>query len=311
MTAGWITCPAPRRAGVGLRGVHHADWLEQRPQCGWLEAHAENYFAEGGPLPALLEDLRCDYPLSIHGVGLGLGSAGPPDRAHLDRLATLVRRLQPAIVSEHLCWGSWQGLHFNDLLPLPFTEESLSLMCARLGELQEALGRQVLIEHLASYVEFEESTLAEGEFLRELAQRSGCGLLLDLNNLHVNSINHGIDPLTFLEALPAEAIGEIHLAGHTPAVVDGHPVLIDTHGSAICDAVWDLYREALRRFGARPTLVEWDTDVPPLATLLAEAAKADRIADECVAAASTAPAANAAPGVGAAPGVSAASAVTP
>ena len=293
MTAGWITCPAPRRAGVGLRGVHHADWLEQRPRCGWLEAHAENYFAEGGPLPALLEDLRRDYPLSIHGVGLGLGSIAAPDRAHLDQLATLVRRLQPAIVSEHLCWGSWQGLHFNDLLPLPFTAESLDLMCARIGELQDVLGRQILIEHLASYLEFAESTLAEAEFLRELVQRSGCGLLLDLNNLYVNSRNHGGDPLTFLEALPAAAIGEIHLAGHTPAVVDGQSILIDTHGSAVCDAVWALYREAVQRFGPRPTLVEWDTDVPSLVTLLAEAAKADRIAGECVAAASTASAADA------------------
>lgn len=283
MTAGWITRPAPRRAGVGLRGVHHADWLAQRPQCGWLEAHAENYFAEGGPLPALLEDLHRDYPLSIHGVGLGLGGVAALDRAHLDRLAALVRRIQPEIVSEHLCWGSWQGRHFNDLLPLPFTEESLALMSARVGELQDALGRQVLIEHLASYLEFEESTLAEVEFLRELVQRSGCGLLLDLNNLYVNGVNHGIDPLTFLEALPAQAIGEIHLAGHTPTVVDGETVLIDTHGSAVCDAVWALYRECLQRFGPRPTLIEWDTDVPPLAILLAEAAKADRLVDECMA----------------------------
>ncbi|NCW21639.1 MAG: DUF692 domain-containing protein, partial [Gammaproteobacteria bacterium] len=225
--------------------------------------------------------------------GLGLGSIAAPDRAHLDQLATLVRRLQPAIVSEHLCWGSWQGLHFNDLLPLPFTAESLDLMCARIGELQDVLGRQILIEHLASYLEFAESTLAEAEFLRELVQRSGCGLLLDLNNLYVNSRNHGGDPLTFLEALPAAAIGEIHLAGHTPAVVDGQSILIDTHGSAVCDAVWALYREALQRFGPRPTLVEWDTDVPSLVTLLAEAAKADRIAGECVAAASTASAADA------------------
>jgi len=274
MPRGWQAGAAPLRAGVGLRGVHHAEW-DARPACGWLEAHAENYFADGGPLPALLESLHRDYPLSLHGVGLGLGSCEPLDQDHLARLAALVRRHQPEVVSEHLCWGSADGVHFNDLLPLPFTEESLTLLCARVDKLQSALGRSVLIEHLASYLNFPESTLAETQFLTELAQRTGCGLLLDLNNLHVNAINHGLDPQTFLRSLPAAAIGEIHLAGHTPVKLDGETVLIDTHGSTVDEAVWALYRDALRLIGPRPTLIEWDTDIPSLAVLLAEATRAD------------------------------------
>ena len=272
--AGW-SAAAPRRAGVGLRGLHHADWLMARPACGWLEAHAENYFAAGGALPALLDDLHRDYPLSIHGVGLGLGGCDEPDRDHLAQLAALVRRHQPEVVSEHLCWGSHAGVHFNDLLPLPFTAETLALVCARVDALQSALGRTVLIEHLASYVVFPESTVAEAVFLAELTRRTGCGLLLDLNNLHVNAVNHGFDAMDFLHSLPAAAIGEIHLAGYTPVQIDGETVLVDTHGSAVCEAVWTLYREALRHFGPKPTLIEWDTDVPPLEVLLAEAALAD------------------------------------
>ena len=274
MPRGWQAGPAPLRAGIGLRGVHHAEW-DARPACGWLEAHAENYFADGGPLPALLESLHRDYPLSLHGVGLGLGSFDPPDAEHLSRLAALVRRHQPEVVSEHLCWGHRDGLHFNDLLPLPFTEETLALLTARVDLLQSTLRRTVLIEHLASYLTFPESTLAEAQFLSELTQRTGCGLLLDLNNLHVNAVNHGIDPDAFLRALPAAAIGEIHLAGYTPVQLDGETLLIDTHGSAVDEAVWALYRNVLRLMGPRPTLIEWDTDIPSLDILLAEAARAD------------------------------------
>ena len=277
MTAGWISGSAPRRAGVGLRGLHHAEWLEHRPRCGWLEAHAENYFAAGGPLPALLDTLHQDYPLALHGVGLALASTEPLDRDHLSRLAQLVRRHEPELVSEHLCWGRWRSLHFNDLLPLPFTHESLHHVVSRVHALQEALGRQVLIEHLASYLVFEDSSIAEAQFLTELVERSGCGLLLDLNNLHVNATNHGFDAKAFLEALPAAAIGEIHLAGHTAEVVDGESVLIDTHASAVSEVVWQLYRETLCHLGPRPTLIEWDADLPSLDTLLAEASRADAI----------------------------------
>jgi uncharacterized protein (UPF0276 family) len=254
--------------------VHHAEW-EAKPACGWLEAHAENYFADGGPLPAVLDSLHRDYPLSLHGVGLALGSCEPLDRAHLARLAALVRRHQPEVVSEHLCWGRAGGLHFNDLLPLPFTEETLSLLCTRVDMLQSTLGRCVLIEHLASYLTFSESTLAEAQFLAELTERTGCGLLLDLNNLHVNAVNHGFDPQTFLRALPAAAIGEIHLAGYTPVKIAGETVLIDTHGSAVDEAVWALFRDVLKLIGPRPTLIEWDTDIPSLEVLRAEAARAD------------------------------------
>lgn len=263
------------RAGVGLRGAHHADWLERRPACGWLEAHAENYFADGGPLPALLDDLHRDYPLSIHGVGLGLAGIEPLDRVHLARLKALVDRHQPELVSEHLCWGAAHGVHFNDLLPIPFTRESLTHVCHRIDEVQEALGRRILIEHLASYVRFEEDEIPEAVFLGLLAQRTGCGVLLDLNNLYVNACNHGFDAGDFLAALPVEAIGEIHLAGHQSSSIDGEAILIDTHDSAVNEAVWQLYRTALQRFGPRPTLIEWDSNLPTLDELLKEAARAD------------------------------------
>lgn len=268
--------PADRRCGVGLRAPHHAEWRARRPRAGWLEVHAENFFAAGGALPALLADLRCDYPLSLHGVGLGLGSPDPPDPGHVERLRTLVRRFEPALVSEHLCWGAHAGEHFNDLLPLPYTDEALARLVARVGMLQDALGRQVLIEHLAGCIAFPESTWPEGEFLAALARRSGCGILLDLNNLEVCAHNLGTDPQAFLDALPSDAVREIHLAGHAVVDMDGERLCIDDHGSPVPEPVWGLYREALRRFGAVPTLIEWDTDLPPLDVLLAEAARADR-----------------------------------
>lgn len=276
MIPGWQAGPVPHRAGVGLRGVHHAEWLQERPAVGWLEAHAENYFAAGGALPKLLESLRRDYPLALHGVGLGLGSVAPLDRDHLAKLKALVERIEPHCVSEHLCWGSAEGEHFNDLLPLPYTEESLHHLVARVQQLQETLGRTVLVENLASYVTFAASTRDEAEFIAELSARSGCGILLDLNNLHVNAHNHGIDPEAYLAALPAGAIGEIHLAGHARVQLGEQIVLIDDHGSHVPEPVWALYRLALARFGPKPTLIEWDTDIPPLAVLLEEAARADR-----------------------------------
>jgi uncharacterized protein (UPF0276 family) len=260
--------------------VHHADWLQGRLACGWLEAHAENYFAAGGALPALLDDLHRDYPLSIHGVGLGLASSEPLDHRHLARLKLLIDRHQPELVSEHLCWGAADGVHFNDLLPIPFTRESLDLVCSRIAAVQDTLGRSVLIEHLASYLRFDEDEIPEAEFLAALLRRTGCGLLLDLNNLYVNACNHGFDAEEFLAALPPASIGEIHLAGHTRSLIDGKPLLIDTHGSEVCESVWQLYRTAVRRFGPRPTLIEWDTDVPALEVLLAEAARADAIVAE-------------------------------
>ena len=225
----WLAGSAPRRAGIGLRAAHHADWIAQRPDVGWFEIHAENYFAEGGLLPHILDTLRRDLPLSIHGVGLGLASTDPFDASHLRQLARLNDRYQPAVVSEHLCWGSAHGIHYNDLLPFPFTSEMLEHVAARVQLVQERLRRPILLEHLSSYVVFEESSLAETEFLTELIHRTDCGLLLDLNNLVVNAENQGVDPERYVASLPADAIGEIHLAGHGHYRYGDRAMCIDTH----------------------------------------------------------------------------------
>ncbi len=257
-------------AGIGLRARHYRDFLDGNPPAAWLEVHSENYFGEGGYDLFVLEQLRDRYALSLHGVGLALGSAATADddarvERHLAKLKRLVARIEPAAVSEHLCWGAHRGRHFNDLLPLPYTEEALAHMTTRVHRMQDALGRRVLIENVSSYVAFRASDLSEGEFLAELARRSGCGILLDVNNFYVNQVNHGDDALKAMVALPRELVAEIHLAGHL-RTEDG---LIDDHGSAVAEPVWRLYEAALARFGAVPTLIEWDTDVPKLAVLLA------------------------------------------
>jgi uncharacterized protein (UPF0276 family) len=271
----------PLRAGVGLRSAHHAHFAAARPAVGFLEVHTENFCHDGGAAPRLLERLRQDYPLSLHGVGLALGSAGPPDRAHLARVAAAVRRFEPVVVSEHACWGRADGEHFNDLLPLPFTDEAVRHLAARVGELQDVLGRRVLIENVSQYLRFRHSTLGEGQFLASLVAESGCGLLLDVNNLYVNAVNVGADPLATLAALPADAIGEVHLAGHLRREIDGRALLIDDHGSHVTEAVWALYAQVLERFGPVATLIEWDTDVPAPEVLLDEAARADRMLEAC------------------------------
>jgi uncharacterized protein (UPF0276 family) len=248
--------------------------IESRPAAaGWLEVHSENYFGAGGQPHAFLERLRADYPLSLHGVGLGLGSADPPDLEHLLRLSALIERYQPGLVSEHLCWCAVDGRHLNDLLPLPYTEEALAHVAERILRTQDFLGRQILIENISSYLRFRHSTLPEWEFVAQLAQRTGCGVLLDVNNIYVNAVNHGFDPHAYLAAIPAQAVQEIHLAGYD----DTGACLIDTHGTAVSDPVWSLYRHAVGRLGTRPTLIEWDTDIPALDVLLAEARKADDI----------------------------------
>ena len=267
----------PARAGIGLRNPHFADFAAGRPDVAFLEVHTENYFHDGGREPRLLDRLREDYPLSLHGVGLALGSVAPLDDAHLRRVVAAVRRFEPAAVSEHACWGRTSAEHFNELLPLPFTEEAVRHLAARVREMQEALGRRVLVENVSQYLRFRHSTLDEGEFLAAVAAESGCGLLLDINNLYVNSANVGFDPLATIERLPLDAVGEVHLAGHLRKEIDGRPLLIDDHGSRVPDAVWTLYAHALRRFGPVPTLIEWDTNVPPLDVLLAEAARADAL----------------------------------
>jgi uncharacterized protein (UPF0276 family) len=270
--------PRPTRnqgAGIGLRAPHVRQVREERPAVPWLEVHSENYFADGGPALAALTAIRADYPLSLHGVGMSLGSTDPLDRAHLVKLARLIARVDPALVSEHLCWSGVAGRALNDLLPLPYTEESLAHVCARVSEVQDFLGREIAVENVSSYLAFADATIPEWEFVAAVARRTGCRLLCDVNNIHVNAVNHGFDADRYLAALPPEAVAEIHLAGFDAS----GPCLIDTHGAPVAAPVWALYRRAIARFGPVPTLIEWDTDIPPLATLLAEAAKAKAILD--------------------------------
>lgn len=267
----------PARAGVGLRAQHHDDLLRERPPIGWLEAHSENYFADGGAQLDYLMRLRALYPLSLHGVGLSLGSTDPLDREHLRRLKRLIQLSEPGLVSEHLSWGSVGGAHLNDLLPLPYTEEALAHMIRRVSEVQDSLGRQILVENVSSYLEFTGGDLREWEFLAELAIESGCGVLLDVNNVYVSSRNHGFDARAYLSSLPHRCVQEMHLAGHSVNRFPDGEILIDTHSAPVCEDVWSLYDFALERFGPAPTLIEWDADIPPIATLLAEAKRADRM----------------------------------
>ena len=260
--------------GIGLRQPHYREVFERLPELAFLEVHSENFFLEGGAAMHALERARAAYPISLHGVGLSLGSADALAGEHLAKLKRLVDRVEPALVSEHLSWGGVGGVHFNDLLPLPYTGESLALLASRIDHVQATLKRRILVENLSAYVECRDSEMTETAFLAELARRTGCGLLLDVNNLYVNAINFGFDPVTRLAELDAASIGQMHLAGHT--VVDD--CLIDTHGSLVCDPVWSLYEQACRRFGPRPTLIEWDTDLPALDVLLSQAAQADGIA---------------------------------
>jgi uncharacterized protein len=263
----------PAGAGIGLRAPHVRQILEERPAVPWLEVHSENYYVDGGPALAALDRIRADYPLSLHGVGMSLGSTDPLDRVHLAKLARLVVRTEPALVSEHLCWSGVGGRVLNDLLPLPYTEESLAHVCTRVAEVQDFLGREILVENVSSYLAFADATIPEWEFVAAVARRTGCKLLCDVNNIHVNAVNHGFDPDAYFAALPREAVAEIHLAGFEVT----ETCLIDTHGAPVAPTVWALYRRALARFGPVPTLIEWDTDIPPLARLLAEAATAQEI----------------------------------
>ena len=262
--------PLRARAGVGLRAAHYRDFLARRPKVGWLEVHTENYLQPSGWDSHVLQALRQDYSLSLHGVGLGLGSARGFSEAHLQRVRAVVERIEPALVSEHLCWGAVARQQLNDLLPLALNNAALDLLCARVGRVQDVLKRPILLENVSTYLRFADDAMSEAQFLAELARRSGCGLLLDINNLYVNQCNHGEDALLALQSIAPGSVGELHLGGHlvTPQAV------IDHHGAAVADPVWDLYAAALLRFGAVPTLVEWDTHLPPLDILLGEADKA-------------------------------------
>jgi uncharacterized protein len=265
----------PAHVGVGLRAPHVAEVMATRPAIAFLEVHTENYLG-GGPAVAALERLRRDYALSLHGVGLSLGGADPLDHRHLARVKSLVERIQPVLVSEHLAWSVGGGAYLNHLLPLPYDDSRLEATSRRIEEIQKTLGRPILVENPARYLRFRHSPISEPEFLSELARRTGCGILLDVNNVYVSSRNFDEDPLACLEAMPAEAIGEIHLAGHATNDAAGRPILIDDHGSRVAEPVWDLYRRTLGRLGPAPTLIEWDTNLPELAVLLDEAARAER-----------------------------------
>ena len=266
----------PAGAGIGLRQPHYRAALDDPPPVGWLEVHSENYLGGGAPL-RVLEGFRRDYPLSLHGVGLSLGTAGPLDREHLARIADLAARIAPGLVSEHLSWSITGGVYFNDLLPLPYTEEALTVVADHVEEMQDALGRPILIENPSTYLEYSHSTIGEVEFLAELVRRTGCGLLLDVNNVYVSACNHGHDAAAYIAAVPIEAVGEIHLAGHSTRDIDGMLLRIDDHGSAVADPVWALYEAPLARLGPVPTLIEWDSAIPALPVLVGEAVKAGRL----------------------------------
>lgn len=267
----------PAAAGLGFKPEHFADIRHLRPALGFFEVHAENYMGDGGPPHRQLSALRADYALSLHGVGLSIGGSGPLDAAHLARLRALIDRYQPESFSEHLAWSSHGSAYLNDLLPLPYTPATLDLVCDHIDAVQEALGRRMLLENPSTYILFDQSRLAETEFLRQVVRRTGCGLLLDVNNVFVSATNHRSDPRAYLADFPLQAVAEIHLGGHAEEALPSGPLLIDAHGSPVADPVWALYAEVIAAIGPQPTLIEWDNDVPPFATLLAEAARADAV----------------------------------
>jgi uncharacterized protein len=294
-----MSAAADARAGVGWRHPHYAGVLEQRPALGFLQVHSENFFGSmlpaGGASLATLAAAREHYAISLHGVGLSLGSALGLDDWHLDQLADLVQRIEPIRVSDHACFARGQrsrgqSLHASDLLPIPFTQESLSVLCTNVQRVQERLKRPLLVENLSAYVSYAHADFSEAEFLSALVQRSGCALLLDVNNVFVNALNAQSaaprdralalqEATDFLNALPRDGVGEMHLAGHC----DMGDIVIDDHGSAVCDEVWWLYVHAVQRFGRAPALIEWDTDIPPLEVLLAHASQADAVASAALA----------------------------
>jgi len=259
--------------GIGLRPKHYGRFLEERPKVDWVEAISENHLSLGGRPNAVLEKVRRDMPVVLHGVSLAIGSVDPLDPVLLRGLAGLVKRIEPAWVSDHLCWGRHKGRYAHDLLPLPFTEEALRLVVDRVQRVQDALGRQILLENVSSYVRFQDSSMPEWEFVARVAEGADCGILLDVNNVYVSARNHGFDPFAYLEGIPAARVGQFHLAGHT----DKGAYLLDSHDAAVPDPVWDLYRAAVRRFGRVPALVEWDERIPPLEELIAESERARRV----------------------------------
>lgn len=273
-----VSAAIPARAGVGLKAQHYEDILGQRPDIGWFEVHAENYMGAGGPPHHYLEAIRRDYPISLHGVGLSIGADRPLDEAHLQRLKVLNDRYAPGLVSEHLAWSSHGGVFFNDLLPVPYTGEAVARVSEHIDRLQSVLGRRILLENPSTYVAFEASEMSELDFLQAVSLRSGCHLLLDVNNVVVSATNQNFGAKDYIDAFPMEAVREIHLAGHACDRDDaGNPLLIDAHDRAVDSAVWSLYARAIARAGMTPTLIEWDNAIPTWRTLFAEARTAERI----------------------------------
>jgi hypothetical protein len=265
--------------GVGLRSEHYEVILREWPTVDWFEAISENFMDSGGRPLAVLEQVRARYPVALHGVSLSIGSADPLNRAYLERLKVLADRIDPVLVTDHLCWTGVDGENLHDLLPLPFTREALEHVVRRVQQVQECLGRRILLENVSAYITYRHSEMPEWEFVAQVAKRSGCGVLLDLNNIFVNAYNHQFDPLDYLRAIPGELVGQFHLAGHTP--MDGY--LFDTHSREVISPVWDLYREALARWGPVSTMIEWDEDIPDFPRLAAEADTARAIYEQACA----------------------------
>ena len=269
--------PIPAKAGIGLRFQHHQTVQEAPPSVAFMEVHTENYMTGGAPIRCL-EAVRRDFPVTLHGVGLSLGSAEGLDPVHLDRVRQVAERIVPALVSEHVAWSVSGGNYLADLLPLPMTDEALAVVCRNVDQMQSALRRRILVENPSTYLQFRHSTIPEWEFMAAVAARTGCGILCDINNIYVSAKNHEWDAAAYVAKLPPAAIGEIHLAGHSVRqLADGSTLRIDDHGSRVIGEVWSLYEQALRRFGPVPTLIEWDTDVPPLEVLIGEAQHADAL----------------------------------
>ncbi len=272
--------PIPARSGVGLKAVHYREILETEPDIGWFEVHPENYMGAGGPPHKYLSAIRETYPLSFHSVGMSLGSAQPPSKSHLASLRELIERYHPALVSDHVSWSCLGGAYYNDLLPVPYTRESLNNLVENISAVQDYLGRQILVENPSTYLAFKQSDIPEADFLLEVAKRSGCGLLLDVNNVYVSACNQGFDAVDYLSKIPGELVGEIHLAGHTVREMSMGKMLIDDHGSRVIEDVWSLYRKTKARMPHVPVLIEWDTRIPELRTLIEEAQTADRIVSQ-------------------------------
>jgi len=270
----------PQKAGIGLRAQHYQYVMNNSPDVPWFEVHTENFFAQGGITHHILQKVRNDYPISFHGVGMSLGSLEGLSKTHLQKTKELVDKFQPALVSEHISWSEIDGVYMNDLLPVPYTKEATDVLVRNINQMQDFIGRQILVENPSSYLEFLNQEMPEYEFINTVIEKSGCGLLLDINNIYVSSHNQNFDAEQYLKNINHSAIGEIHLAGYSVRNIGDQQILIDTHGDKVHHQVWDLYKKAIELFGKRPTLIEWDTDIPEFEILQEEAKKAEEILHE-------------------------------